>query len=69
MLHKLVDGGKSVIVIEHNLAVMAQSDWLIDVGPGAGHDGGKASSTGTPEEMVAGGDSPTAQYLRDWVSA
>lgn len=69
MLHKLVDGGKTVIVIEHNLAVMAQADWIIDIGPGAGHDGGKIVFEGTPQEMVEQGSTTTAEYLRSWVEA
>ena len=69
MLHQLVERGKSIVVVEHNLAVMAQSDWIIDVGPGAGHDGGCVVYEGTPAEMVATGGSITAQYLRDWVAA
>lgn len=69
MLHKLVDGGKSVIVVEHNLAVMAQSDWIIDIGPGAGHDGGKVVYSGTPHEMVKNGKTTTAKYLKAWVEA
>ena len=68
MLHKLVDGGKTVIVIEHNLAVMAQADWIIDLGPGAGHDGGRIVYEGTPQEMVASGDTVTAEYLAKWVA-
>jgi excinuclease UvrABC ATPase subunit len=68
MLHKLVDGGKTVIVIEHNLAVMAQADWIIDIGPGAGHDGGKIVSEATPQEMVKRGKTTTATYLKDWVN-
>ncbi len=68
MLHKLVDGGKTVIVIEHNLAVMAQADWIIDIGPGAGHDGGTIVYEGTPQAMVANGTTTTAEYLARWVS-
>jgi excinuclease UvrABC ATPase subunit len=68
MLHKLVDGGKTVIVIEHNLAVMAQADWIIDIGPGAGHDGGKIVFEATPQEMVEKGKTTTATYLKDWVN-
>ncbi len=67
MLHKLVGQGKSVIVVEHNLAVMAQSDWIIDVGPGAGHDGGEIVFEGTPHEMVKSGKTTTAKYLKEWV--
>ena len=69
MLHKLVDQGKSVIVVEHNLAVMAQCDWIIDIGPGAGHDGGNVVYQGTPHEMVAKSKTTTAEYLREWVGA
>ncbi len=71
MLHALVDGGATVIVIEHSLAVMTQADHLIDVGPGAGHDGGRIVFAGSPREMVedAGVDTLTAQALREWVSA
>ena len=69
MLHKLVDQGKSVIVVEHNLAVMAQSDWIIDIGPGAGTDGGKVVFEGTPADMVAKSKTLTATHLRDWVEA
>ena len=53
MLHGLVDQGNTVVVIEHNLAVIAQADWIIDIGPGAGHDGGTVVFEGTPHDMVA----------------
>ncbi|HEX6116145.1 MAG TPA: excinuclease ABC subunit UvrA [Solirubrobacterales bacterium] len=69
LLDRLVDGGKTVIVIEHHLAVMAHADWLIDLGPGAGHDGGEIVFTGTPEELVAAGGSLTAEHLREYVGA
>ena len=69
MLHGLVDAGQTVIVIEHNLAVIAQADHIIDIGPGAGHDGGEVVFEGTPAEMVAGADTLTAHHLREWVSA
>lgn len=68
MMHRLVDQGKSIVVVEHNLAVMAQSDWLIDIGPGAGHDGGKVVFQGTPHDMVANGKTATAKYLKGWVA-
>ncbi|MGA4670536.1 excinuclease ABC subunit UvrA [Propionibacteriaceae bacterium Y1923] len=68
MLHRLVDQGHSTIVIEHNLAVIAQADWIIDIGPGAGHDGGQVVFEGTPQQMVDSSDTLTAQHLRDWVS-
>jgi excinuclease UvrABC ATPase subunit len=57
LLDRLVDRGKSVIVIEHHLAVMAHADWIIDLGPGAGHDGGRIVFEGTPAELVAAGGS------------
>ena len=58
LLDRLVDSGKSVIVIEHHQAVMAHADWIIDLGPGAGHDGGRIVFEGTPSDLVAGGGSP-----------
>src|SRR5688500_14940498 len=67
LLDGLVDSGKSVIVIEHNQAVMAHADWIIDLGPGAGHDGGKVVFSGTPEELVATDDTLTAEHLRTYV--
>ncbi len=69
MLDRLVDAGNSVIVIEHHQAVMAHADWLIDLGPGAGHDGGRIVFEGTPAELVATGDSLTAVHLRTYVGA
>jgi excinuclease UvrABC ATPase subunit len=69
MLHGLVDGGHTVIVIEHNLAVVAQADHVIDIGPGAGHDGGRVVFEGRPADMVASSDTLTAQHLREWVAA
>ncbi|GAB2535458.1 hypothetical protein GCM10027268_05210 [Brachybacterium huguangmaarense] len=69
MLHGLVDSGATVVVIEHSLPVMTQADHLIDVGPGAGHDGGTIVFEGTPREMVedVGVDTLTATALRRWV--
>ncbi len=66
LLDRLVDGGNTVIVIEHHQAVMAHADWLIDLGPGAGH-GGRVVFTGTPADLVARGDSLTARHLRIYV--
>jgi excinuclease UvrABC ATPase subunit len=63
LLDRLVDSGKSVIVIEHNQAVMAHADWIIDLGPGAGHDGGRVVFEGTPAELVADGSTLTGQHL------
>lgn len=69
MLDRLVEAGNSVIVIEHHQAVMAHADWIIDLGPGAGHDGGRIVFEGTPADLVANGDSLTAQHLRTYVGA
>nr|BFE52710.1 hypothetical protein GCM10017745_61370 [Saccharothrix mutabilis subsp. capreolus] len=69
LLDRLVDAGKSVIVIEHHQAVMAHADWIIDLGPGAGHDGGKVVFEGTPAELVAGRVTLTGEHLADYVGA
>lgn len=68
LLDKLVDAGKSVIVIEHHQAVMAHADWIIDLGPGAGHDGGTIVFEGTPADLVAGKATLTGQHLADYVA-
>ena len=67
LLDRLVDGGKSVIVIEHHQAVMAHADWLIDLGPGAGHDGGRVVFEGTPAELVAARSTLTGEHLAAYV--
>ena len=67
MLDGLVDSGKSVIVIEHHQAVMAHADWIIDLGPGAGHDGGKVVFEGTPKDLVASRSTLTGQHLATYV--
>ena len=67
LLDRLVDAGKSVIVIAHHQAVMAHADWIIDLGPGAGHDGGRIVFEGTPEELVAARSTLTAQHLAAYV--
>jgi excinuclease UvrABC ATPase subunit len=67
LLDRLVDDGNTVVVIEHHQAVMAHADWLIDLGPGAGHDGGRVVFTGTPADLVADGDSLTARHLRAYL--
>jgi excinuclease UvrABC ATPase subunit len=67
LLDRLVDAGKTVIVIEHHQAVMAHADWIIDLGPGAGHDGGKVVFEGTPAELVAQKKTLTGQHLADYV--
>jgi excinuclease UvrABC ATPase subunit len=69
LLDRLVDSGESVIVIEHNQAVMAHADWIIDLGPGAGHDGGRVVFEGTPQELVATHPTLTGEHLRDYVGA
>ncbi len=69
LLDGLVDAGKSVIVIEHHQAVMAHADWIIDLGPGAGHEGGSVVFEGTPAALVAGRSTLTARHLADFVGA
>jgi excinuclease UvrABC ATPase subunit len=68
LLDRLVDSGKSVIVIEHHQAVMAHADWIIDLGPGAGHDGGRVVFEGTPAELVASRSTVTGEHLADYVA-
>jgi excinuclease UvrABC ATPase subunit len=67
LLDRIVDGGKSVIVIEHHQAVMAHADWIIDLGPGAGHDGGRVVFEGTPADLVADRSTLTGQHLAAYV--
>ena len=67
LLDRLVDSGKSVIVIEHHQAVMAHADWIIDLGPGAGHDGGKIVFEGTPSDLVAARSTLTGEHLAAYV--
>ena len=69
LLDHLVDGGASVIVIEHHLAVMAHADWIVDIGPGAGQDGGRVVFEGTPAELVAARSTITARHLADYIGA
>ncbi len=69
MLDRMVDSGKSVIVIEHHLAVMAHADWIIDLGPGAGHDGGRIVFEGTPADLVAERSTLTGEHLAEFVGA
>jgi excinuclease UvrABC ATPase subunit len=69
LLDRLVDSGKSVIVVEHHQAVMAHADWIIDLGPGAGHDGGRIVFEGTPADLVAGRATLTGQHLAAYISA
>ncbi|ROO85482.1 excinuclease UvrABC ATPase subunit [Actinocorallia herbida] len=69
LLDRLVDSGKSVIVVEHHQAVMAHADWIIDLGPGAGHDGGKIVFEGTPADLVAARSTLTGEHLASYVGA
>lgn len=69
MLDRLVESGNSVIVIEHHQAVMAHADWIIDLGPGAGHDGGRIVFEGTPAELVAARTTLTGQHLAAYVGS
>lgn len=67
LLDRLVDAGKTVIVIEHHQAVMAHADWIIDIGPGAGHDGGKIVFEGTPTDLVSQKSTLTGEHLATYV--
>ena len=69
LLDQLVESGTSMIVIEHHQAVMAHADWIIDLGPGAGHDGGQVVFEGTPSELVADRSTLTGQHLARYVDA
>lgn len=68
-LNGLVDSGNTVLVVEHDMSVVAQSDWVIDIGPGAGDEGGKIVWTGPPSEMGSASESRTAQYLEKYISS
>jgi excinuclease UvrABC ATPase subunit len=65
LLHRLVDDGRTVIVVEHNLDVVARADWVIDLGPGAGHDGGRVVFSGTPADLVRAEQSLTGLHLAE----
>ncbi|WP_435744769.1 ATP-binding cassette domain-containing protein [Microbacterium sp. PMB16] len=69
LLDRLVESGKTVIVIEHHQAVMAHADWIIDIGPGAGHDGGKIVFEGTPSDLVSQKSTVTGEHLAEYVGA
>ncbi|MGW0928976.1 ATP-binding cassette domain-containing protein [Streptomyces sp. NPDC002644] len=68
LLDRLVDSGKSVVVVEHHLAVMAHADWIIDLGPGAGREGGRVVFEGTPADLVAAGSTLTAEHLAEYTA-
>ena len=63
-LARLADAGNTVVVVEHDMQVIAQSDWVMDIGPGAGEEGGKIVAEGTPIEVASAKDSKTAYYLK-----
>ena len=67
LLDRLVDAGRSVLVIEHHQAVMAHADWIVDLGPGAGHDGGQVVFSGTPADLVAAKSTLTGEHLATYV--
>jgi excinuclease UvrABC ATPase subunit len=69
LLDRLVDSGKSAIVIAHHQAVMAHADWIIDLGPGAGHDGGRIVFEGTPADLVAARSTLTGEHLAAYVGS
>ncbi|MFJ1709287.1 ATP-binding cassette domain-containing protein [Kitasatospora sp. NPDC088346] len=69
LLDRLVDSGKSVVVVEHHQAVMAHADWIVDLGPGAGHDGGRIVFEGTPADLVAARSTLTGEHLAAYVGA
>jgi excinuclease UvrABC ATPase subunit len=69
LLDRLVDSGKSVIVIEHHQAVMAHADWIIDLGPGAGHDGGRIVFEGTPADLASDRSTLTGEHLAEYVGS
>jgi len=63
----MVDTGKSVMLIEHHLAVVEHADWIIDLGPGAGHDGGRVVFEGLPADLVAAGQTLTGRHLAEYL--
>jgi len=69
LLDRLVDGGASAIVVEHHQAVMAHADWIVDLGPGAGHDGGRVVFAGPPAALVAERATLTGRHLAAYVGA
>jgi excinuclease ABC subunit A len=69
VLQRLVDAGNTVLVIEHNLDVIKQADWIVDLGPEGGEGGGEVIATGTPEDIAAAERSATGQFLREILPA
>jgi len=69
LLDRLVDAGTSVVVIAHHQAVMAHADWIIDLGPGAGHDGGRIVFAGRPADLVAARSTLTGEHLAAYVGS
>ena len=69
MLQRLVDSGNTVLVIEHNLDVIKQADWIVDLGPEGGDEGGEVIATGTPEDVAEVEESATGQFLRTVLAA
>jgi excinuclease UvrABC ATPase subunit len=69
LLDRLVDSGRTVVVIEHNLDVVARADWVIDLGPGAGHDGGRVIFSGPPADLARAEGSLTGAHLRRRLAA
>ena len=67
ILGRLVDGGNSMIIIEHNLHVIKSADWVIDMGPEGGQNGGQVMAEGAPEDLAARADTPTGKYLRQYL--
>ena len=67
ILNKLVDGGNSMIIIEHNLHVIKSADWVIDMGPEGGLKGGQVVAEGTPEDLAKNAKTPTGEYLRKYL--
>lgn len=67
MLHALVDAGNSMVVIEHNLDVIKNADWVIDMGPEGGNGGGQVVAEGTPEQVAKVGKSYTGQFLKKMI--
>ena len=69
MLHRLVDAGNSVVLIEHHLDLIKSADWIVDLGPGAGDKGGHVVAEGRPEDLASLDHSSTGRYLRDYLPA